>query len=282
VGAGRVGTALAVLLGRAGHRIVGVAGRSGTAERAGRFLPGVPVLSAADAAEAGDVVLIGTPDDRIAGMCSDLAARGAFRSGQWVAHLSGATSLDALAAAEGMGARTLSLHPLQTCPTVEAALQRIPGSAMAVTAGGEEGLALGEELASDVGARPFQLADQARALYHAAGVFGSNYLVVAFALAERLMAEAGVDRPAEKLLPLAKAALDNAAEMGPGPALTGPVARGDAGTVVRTLAALQRDMPDVIPAYVTLAREAARLAAQAGTLDEVGRARLEEVLGRST
>src|SRR5439155_1067059 len=81
--------------------------------------------------------LVGTPDDRIAGVVSDLAAQGAFRGGQAVVHLSGATGLDALAAAAGRGARTMSMHPLQSFPTVEAAIERLPGSGMAVTARAE-------------------------------------------------------------------------------------------------------------------------------------------------
>src|SRR2546423_6617075 len=106
---GRVGTAFATLLGRAGHEIV-------------------------EDRTAADLVLIATPDERIASISDELAAEGAFHPDQVVAHVSGATGLDALDAARRAGADVLSLHPLQTFPDAAAAIEHLPGSAMAVTA----------------------------------------------------------------------------------------------------------------------------------------------------
>src|SRR5205814_1378826 len=71
---------------------------------------------------AAELVLITTPDDRIAGTCDELAARRAFQAGQVVAHASGATGLEALASARRAGADVLSLHPLQTFPDADAAI----------------------------------------------------------------------------------------------------------------------------------------------------------------
>jgi predicted short-subunit dehydrogenase-like oxidoreductase (DUF2520 family) len=280
IGAGRVGTALAVLLARAGHRIVAVSGRGGTVDRAARHLPGVPVVPAAEAASRAEVILVGTPDDRIAGVVSDLAAQGAFRRGHAVVHLSGATGLGALAAAAAAGARTMSLHPLQTFPTVDAAIERLPGSGMAVTATDEEGYGLGERLAADAGARPFRLPEEARPLYHAAAVFASNYLVTVVALAERLFREAGIEDPAPLYLPLVRATLDNLEAIGAERALTGPAVRGDAGTIERNLEALSAAAPDAIRAYVALAGVALDLAEDAGRLSPEGRSRVEEALAR--
>ncbi|MDP9341317.1 MAG: DUF2520 domain-containing protein [Actinomycetota bacterium] len=280
IGSGRVGTALAVLLARAGHRIVAVSGRSGTAERAGRYLAGVPVLPALDAASRAELVLVGTPDDRIAGMVSDVAGQGGFRRGQVVAHLSGATGLGALAAAAGAGARTMSLHPLQTFPTVDSAIERLPGSGMAVTATDEPGYVLGERLAADAGARAFRLPEEARPLYHAAAVFASNYVVTVLDLAERLFREAGIEDPAPLYLPLVRATLDNVESIGADRALTGPAVRGDAGTIGRNLEALSVAAPDAIPAYVALARVALDLAEHAGRLPPEDRRRVEEALAR--
>src|SRR5689334_25442533 len=92
IGAGRVGTALAVLLQRAGHRIAAVAGRAGTEERAGRFLPGVPMLSSEEAASAAGVLLVGVPDAEIQPVTAGLPVR----PGTAVVHLSGALGLDVL------------------------------------------------------------------------------------------------------------------------------------------------------------------------------------------
>ena len=219
VGAGRVGTSLAVLWQRGGHRIVGVAGGSATPERAARFLPGVPVVDAVGAAAGAEVVVIATPDAAIATVCEEMAKAGALGSARAVVHASGATGLDVLEAAASVGATTLSVHPLQTCPTVEAAVEAIPGASFAVTALGEEGYALGERLARDAGGQPFRLADERKPLYHAAAVFASNYLVTDTALAE-LAARPACPIQIAALTPLQDATLANVERVGPAEALT--------------------------------------------------------------
>jgi predicted short-subunit dehydrogenase-like oxidoreductase (DUF2520 family) len=278
VGAGRVGTGLAVLLQRAGHRVVAASGRQASRARVERHLPGVPFLGDAEAGRAGTLVIIGVPDDRIESVCSELAGAGVFRTGQAVLHLSGATSLGALEAARRMGASVLSVHPLQTVPDVDAAITRLPGSAMAVTAPDEEGFALGERLADDAGGRPFRLPDGRKPLYHAAAVFCSNYLVVVEGVAELLFRAAGLDDPVHLFAPLARATLDHVLEDGPAAALTGPAARGDAGTIRRNLEALEAHAPEALDAYIALARTALDLAERAGRLDPQARAHVEEAL----
>jgi len=280
VGAGRVGTAMAVLLQRAGHRILAVSGSERTRERAARYLPGVPVRSNEDAARGARVVLLGTPDSAIEPACEGLVRSGALGEGAVVAHLSGATGLDALAAARAAGASVLSVHPLQTCPDVDAGIERIPGSAFAVTALGEPDYLVGERLAADVGGRPFRLDDARKPLYHAAAVFASNYLVAITALAERMERVAGVPEPLEALAPLQRATLDNVHAMGVAEALTGPAVRGDAPTVERNLRALAEHAPEAIAAYVALADVALGLAADAGRIDPTAGAKVEEVLAR--
>ncbi|MGH2661427.1 MAG: Rossmann-like and DUF2520 domain-containing protein [Actinomycetota bacterium] len=276
VGAGRVGTAFAALLERAGHRIVAVSGREDTRARAARFLPHAPFVPPSDAARAGQAVLLALPDDAVAPVCADLAAGGAFRDDQSVIHPSGSTPLLALGPARGAGAEVLVLHPLQTFPDVEAGIDRLPGSHVAVTAWEEEAFTVGERLAGDVGARPFRLSEEDRPLYHAAAVFCSNYVAVVEGVAERLFRLAGLEDPVPMFAPLAEAAMANTLRLGPAAALTGPVARGDAGTVRRNLEALSRHAADTLPAYVALARAALDLAAP--HLDERARRDVEEVL----
>ncbi len=278
IGAGRVGTALAVRLLDAGHRIVAISGRAGTADRAARYLPGVPIRPGAIAARRAEVVIIGTPDDMIEPTATSLADEGALAEGQTALHLSGATSLGALAAPRAAGAEVLSLHPLQTFPDVDAALARIPGSGIAVTALSEPGYVLGERLARDVGGRSFRLVDEAKPIYHAAAVFASNYLVAITALADELFRDAGMPEPAELFLPLQRATLDNVAAMGPAAALTGPAVRGDAGTVAANIEALAKHAPEAVPAYVALADVALDLAHRSGRLSTVARAAVEGVL----
>ena len=275
VGAGRVGTALAVLLQRAGHAVVAVSGRGRSRERAARFLPDAPFVTPDEAASRSEVLILAVPDDVVEPLCK--ALRPSLGRGV-VVHLSGSLGLDPLAAAEEAGARALSIHPLQTFPTVEAALERLPGSAAAVTARTEDGFELGERLARDAGCRPFRLAEERKPLYHAAAVFASNYVTVLVALAERLFKAAGIGDPLPAFAPLSRAALDNALEMGPERGLTGPATRGDAGTLRRNLEALRDEAPDLVPAYVELARAALELGARTGRLEPEGRAAAEEVL----
>ncbi|HXF57667.1 MAG TPA: DUF2520 domain-containing protein [Actinomycetota bacterium] len=281
VGAGRVATALGVLLERAGHRVLVASGRQGSRDRAARHLPHVPFVPLDRAAERtpeAEAVLLGVSDDHVAPVCRALCQAGGVRPGQFVLHLSGSLGLEALAPAEALGAEVLSLHPLQSFPTVERGVERFPGSGAAVTARTERGFAFGEALARDVGGVPFRLEDGLKPLYHAAAVFAANYLVTVEAVAERLFRLAGLTHPAPLFAPLARAVLDRALAEGPAAALTGPAVRGDTGTVRRNLEALAARAPEVVPAYVALARLAAGVAHGAGHLSEEGRARVEEAL----
>ena len=278
LGAGRVGTAVAVLLGRAGHRIVAVTGRGATVDRAADHLPGVPIVEPPQAAASGELVLVGVPDDLLPTMIRTIAP--SIRAGTWVAHLSGARGLEVLAPVVQAGGRRLAIHPLQTFPDVDVAIEAIPGSPLAVTAEDAEGWELGESLGRDLGARPFRLAEEHRAIYHAAAVFASNYLVAVSALAEELFEAAGVPEPVEAMRPLQEASLTNVRRLGPAAALTGPVVRGDAGTIGTNLEALAASAPGAVEAYVALCRVAIDLATGLGSLTEEDRASIEEVLAR--
>lgn len=280
IGAGRVATALGVLLERAGHHVTAVAGRQSSQERGRRHLPFARFLDPAEAAGMADLVLFGVPDDLIAEGCEAMASQGAFRPGQWVAHLSGSVGLDALGPAGAAGAGILSLHPLQSVPDVLRGIERLPGSPMAVTARDEEGFRFGERTAAAAGCRPFRLPEEVKPLYHAAAVFCSNYLVVVEALAERLFRLAGLQDPVGTMAPLARTTFEAVLAHGPTDALTGPAARGDAGTVARNLEALARLAPEAVPVYTALAREALDLATGTGRLSERERERVLEVLDR--
>jgi predicted short-subunit dehydrogenase-like oxidoreductase (DUF2520 family) len=224
------------------------------------------------------VVLLSVPDDRIRETCQTLARRGALSEDSSAVHLSGANPLEDLASAEEAGALVLSVHPLQTAPDVDTAIERFPGSGFAITARSEQGFALGEDLARSAGGRPFRLLDEHKPLYHAAAIFCSNYLTVSTGIAERLFAAAGIPEARSLFAPLAEASVDAALLRGAGEALTGPVVRGDAGTVRRNLEALKERAPDCIPVYLTLARAALDMVAGEKRLGPRERAGVEEVL----
>jgi predicted short-subunit dehydrogenase-like oxidoreductase (DUF2520 family) len=275
VGVGRVGSALAVALGRAGHHVVAVSGVSDASRRrAADRLPSAEVLPADEVVRAVDLVLLTVPDDALAAVVEGLAAVGAFRPGQLVAHTSGRHGLDVLGPATRQGALPLALHPVMTFAGGAEDVERLGGTSFGVTAP-EPLRAAGEALVVEMGGEPVWVPEDQRVLYHAALAWVSNNLVTLVSTAADLLKQTGAERPDLLLAPLLGAALDNALRRGDA-ALTGPVARGDAGTVSAHLDALRASAPEVVPAYLALARLTADRALRDGRLDPQ---RAEALLG---
>jgi len=253
VGAGRVGAVLAAALRRAGHDIVAVAGESDASRtRIAALLPGVPVLKPTDVARACDLLLLTVPDDMLDNVVSTMTAAGAIREGQYVAHTSGRHGLAVLEPARLVGARPLAIHPAMTFTGTEVDLDRLPGTVFGLTARAAE-RDLAESLVADLGGRPTWVPEEMRTLYHAGLAHGANHLVTLVTEAMEILSASGVDDPAGTLRPLLTAALDNALEQGDA-ALTGPIVRGDVGTVRAHLADLQANAPQSVPSYVALGR----------------------------
>jgi predicted short-subunit dehydrogenase-like oxidoreductase (DUF2520 family) len=278
VGAGRVGTALAAALGRAGHEIVAVSAVSdASVRRARRNLPGVAIRPPPEVVAAADLVLLTVPDDVLPGLVTGLAATGAALEGRLVAHTSGRHGLAVLEPAVRAGALPLALHPVMTFTGRPDDIDRLAGISFGVTA--PESLRLAAEaLVVEMGGEPVFIAEERRGLYHAALASAANHLATLVVQAADLLREAGVDEPARMLGPLLEAALDNALELGDA-ALTGPVARGDADTVASHVRALRAAAPEALPAYLALARLTADRALAAGTLSAPDAQRLLGVLG---
>lgn len=185
-------------------------------------------------ADDPELVLLCVPDGAIAAVAADI------EPGPWVAHVSGATPLAALAP----HARRFSVHPLQTFTHARGA-EQLDGAWAAVTAETEDGRAAARWLADTLGLRPFELADSARTLYHAGAVFASNYVVTLHRAASLLFEAAGA--PPEALEPLMRRTIENGFE------LTGPISRGDWATVTAHRAAIQQRRPELDHLYETLA-----------------------------
>ena len=181
-----------------------------------------------------ELVLLCVPDSAIAEVAASVSP------GPWVAHVSGATPLAALAP----HARRFSVHPLQTFTRARGA-EQLDGAWAAVTAETEVARAAGWSLAETLGLRPFELADSARTLYHAGAVFASNYVVTLQRAASLLFESAGA--PPEALEPLMRRTIENGFE------LTGPIARGDWSTVEAHRGAIQERRPELDHLYETLA-----------------------------
>jgi predicted short-subunit dehydrogenase-like oxidoreductase (DUF2520 family) len=263
IGAGRVGAVLAAALGRAGHRPVAIAAVSqASRRRAEALVPGAQVLPPDQVAARADLLLLCVPDDVLAELVSGLAAAEVIRPGTLVAHSSGAHGFRVLDPLLSCGALPLALHPVMTFTGTEVDLQRLAGACFGVTAPEELRLAA-EALVIEMGAEPVWIEELLRPLYHAALATGANHLVTLVNQAADLLRAAGIDQPGRMLGPLLGAALDNALRHGDA-AMTGPVARGDAGTVRAHLDVL--DDPPVRAAYVALSRLGAVRALSAGVL----------------
>ncbi len=180
------------------------------------------------------LVLICVPDAAIARVAASIPP------GPWVAHVSGATPLAALAP----HTNRFGVHPLQTF-TRERGPEQLDGAWAAVTAETAPSRARGFWLAERLGLRPFEIADERRAIYHAGAAMASNFLVTLYQSASRLIQHAGA--PPEALVPLMRRTIDNHFE------LTGPIARRDWATVDAHLAAIRRLEPDLEDLYHALA-----------------------------
>ncbi|MFE6841682.1 Rossmann-like and DUF2520 domain-containing protein [Streptomyces sp. NPDC057686] len=265
VGAGRVGPALACALQQAGHRPVAVSGVSDASRRrAERMLPGVPLVPPAQVLELADLVLLTVPDDALPSLVEGLAETGAVRPGQLLVHTSGRYGTAVLDPARRAGALPLALHPAMTFTGTEVDVQRLAGCSFGVTAPEELRLAA-EALVIEMGGEPEWIAEENRPLYHAALALGANHLVTLVAQAMELLHKAGVEHPDRMLGPLLGAALDNALRSGDA-ALTGPVARGDAGTVAAHVSELRKHSPASVAGYLAMARTTADRALAHGLL----------------
>ncbi|SHF68559.1 Rossmann-like and DUF2520 domain-containing protein [Geodermatophilus nigrescens] len=265
VGAGRVGAVLGAALTAAGHDVVAASGVSAaSAERAARLLPGVPLLPADEVVAAADLVVLAVPDDILAGLVAGLAGTGSWRPGQLAFHTSGAHGLAALAPAEEAGVLPLALHPAMTFTGAPEDADRLAGAPFGVTSRPEH-RPVAETLVLEMGGEPFFVAEEDRRLYHAALVTGANHLVTLVAEAADLLRAAGVDAPARVLAPLLTAALDNGLRCGDR-GLTGPVSRGDVGTVADHLHTLTERAPASVAAYVAMAQRTTERALAAGRL----------------
>ncbi len=268
LGLGKVGTAVGHLLKSAGYRVIAVADQSSAALKKGiPYTGGRACKSLAEAAAAATCIVITTTDDAIVSACHEIVANGAVHEGDKVIHMSGAGGLDLLAPARQAGASVASIHPIQSFADVEGAITNIPGSTFGITADED----LSEWAVSVVLALkgvPFFVPEKDKALYHAAACMASNYLTTLMHMVETTYQALGLSR-AEAIRafwPLVRGTLLNIETRGAAEALTGPIARGDAGTIEKHLQALREMLPDLLNAYCELGLMTVNIALQKGSL----------------
>lgn len=269
IGAGRVGTAVTELLRRRGHVVAGVASRSAeSARRAAGFLD-ADVFDYHTSLPDAEVVLLGVPHGVIEEVAGLVAERLQTGTRCVVVHFAGAAGIAPLTPVLDARTGAAALHPVQSCPDLRSALERLPGSAWGVTASaGHEAWAT-EFIARELSGDPVVVAEEHRPLWHAAATITSNGIAALLATGESLMASMEVEAPERVLGPLAAGTVTNAVAGGGGAAtLTGPVVRGESETVAGHLEHIIGTAPHLAEDYARVVRVIVAAALRARRIDE--------------
>lgn len=278
IGAGVVGTALAVRLKEKGYTIAAVSSRTlSSAQRLASLVEGCSVhKQGQEVADNCEFVFLTVPDDAIAEVCASVN----WREGHKVAHCSGALSIEVLKPAKEKGAQVGSFHPLQTFASTEQAILNLPGSTFAIEGEGE----ILEELksmASALNGEWIILRPEDKPLYHLSAVLACNYWITLVKLSSDIWQSFGIP-PAKSisyLLPLLKGTLNNLERLGLPYALTGPISRGDIETIKRHIKALKHFFPSLLPLYLELGRNTIPIALAKGRIREEKAKEMIEILG---
>lgn len=280
VGAGPVGTALGVALARAGWPVVAVASRD--PGRRARFVELVggarPFAEAQAVLDEVELVLLCVPDDAIAVLAGSLR----LYSGQAIVHTSGALGPDVLEPARAAGTQAGTFHPLVAFADLERSVEALRGATVAIEA--DPDLAgLLAEMAEAIGAIPVRLPPGSQAAYHAAAVLAAGGLVGLLDGIVELGRVAGLDEAGALAVygRLAEQTLANVRALGIDAALTGPIVRGDVGTLRRHLDALRRHAPGLLGLYRVLAEREIEVAVRRGALDPDRAARVRDLLAEA-
>jgi len=278
IGAGTVGTALAVRLSSQGYPVVAVSSRSrASAEKLARLVTGCRVFdNNQGVADSAELIFVTTPDDAIAPVVSQIR----WHPGQSVVHCSGADSTDILQPAKQFGAQVGVFHPLQTFASAKQAIENMPGSAFALEAE-EPLLNTLKDMATALDGYWIELKASDKVLYHASAVIACNYLVTLVKLATDLWQTFNVpkQKATKALLPLLRGTIHNIETVGIPQCLTGPIARGDIGTIKKHLDALEQTAPYLVSTYRELGLQTIPIAVAKGRINQNQAKELRAVLG---
>jgi len=279
IGAGRMGTALAIALSSRGYKIEAVVARHLAHARRAAELTGTQTLTLTHtqlkSLPASDILFITTPDDAIESTAEQLAAmKGSAKtksasqekSARVVLHASGALSSDVLQSLKRAGCQTGSLHPLVSVSDPIHGAQSL-SSAFFCIEGDRRAQSIARLLVRALGAKSFSINTKDKALYHASAVMASGHVTALFDIAAEMLARCGLTtaRAREVLLPLLRSTLENLYLSDPAHALTGTFARADTATVRRHLAALNaKETKEALAAYRLLGLHSLKLAKAAG------------------
>ncbi|MDT8419153.1 MAG: DUF2520 domain-containing protein [Desulfuromonadales bacterium] len=283
IGPGRVGAAVAKRLHRAGYPLEALISRDRIrAEEAAQFIGCDPDVATSDLARvrAGEIILMSIPDDQIEPMAKHLQETIGLAKKTTLVHFSGLKQASCMFL-QGYETGLLSIHPLLSFADREMAAERLTGCPCALE-GDAALLPLAEELATAMGGCPFPLPSEAKTIYHAAACVTSNYLVTLSARARDLLSYCGFDehQAMELLRPLLRATCDNLDRLPPEKALTGPIVRGDTGTVTKHLTAMLSSTPEFLDLYCCMGEQTIDLATASGRLNKDQALKLKQLFTR--
>ena len=277
IGAGTVGTALSIRLSDRDYQVVAVSSRSqASAEKLAQEISGCRVAESNQAvADIAELIFITTPDGAIPAVASEVQ----WHPGQSVVHCSGADSTETLEPAKRLGAQVGAFHPLQTFASVKQAIDNMPGSTFAIEA--EEPLLTSlKDMATTLDGQCIELKASDKVLYHAAAVIACNYMVTLIKLATDLWQTFNVptNEAAKALMPLLRGTLNNIDNVGIPQCLTGPIARGDTGTIKKHVDALQKVAPAVLSTYRELGLQTIPISLAKGRINQQQAEELQAML----
>ncbi|MEE8618835.1 MAG: DUF2520 domain-containing protein [Dehalococcoidales bacterium] len=276
IGAGTVGSALATRLSSKGYQVVAVSSRGQTSARnLARSINCRAFDNNQDVTDAAELVFITTPDDVIAAVTSEIQ----WHPGQSVVHCSGADSIQILEPAMKLGVQVGVIHPLQTFASAKQAIENMPGSTFVLEAD-EPLLTTLKEMATALDGHWIELEAKDKVIYHAAAVITCNYLVTLVKLATDLWQTFNVptQQATQALLPLIRGTIHNIETVGIPQCLTGPIARGDTGTIKKHLEALQKVTPAILPTYRELGLQTIPIALAKGRINQKQAQELQELM----
>lgn len=274
IGAGRVGVALAVLLGRSGWQITGAAARSASSQELAKQYLDCPVFTRPEEAIGeAQLVFLTVQDREIGRVCQEIVAAGVIGPNNIVLHTSGSQGRSPIQPATQVGAAIGCVHPIQTFPDIESAIKHLPGSWFGVTAD-DDAMPVILNIIAALQGQPIIVPEHLRPIYHAAAVAACNFVVGCMALASELLRPVvpGQAEAFKVLQPLVTASLENTSRAGALESLTGPVVRNDIATIKRHLLAIDEHLSEnELNFYKAASRYLVFLAKERGSLadDEV-------------
>ena len=283
ISAGKVGATIAAALRAAGHTITGAYAHSeASTDRLETMLPGVPAMEVEEIAAASEMILLAVPDDELGPLVAGMAKLDLWKRGHLAVHVAGRYGTGVLDPAAEAGAIPLAAHPAMTFTGTSLDLKRLIDCPFGITAS-PMFLPIGQALVEEIGGRAVPIEEEDRGLYHAAICHGANHAVTLVNQAMRMLETLGIEDPGAYLAPLVHASIDGALRSGE-KLLTGPVVRGDAGTVAEHLQAIDAlaattDATDIPPVYRALAEATADRAHTRRVLTDAQRDAVTGALG---